>query len=53
MKKVIKHKSELSQQEITYTVNKKLNKLKAEELASPMLEEINELLRKLKMPLPK
>ena len=53
MKKVIKHKSELSGQEITFTVNEKLNKLKGKVLAPKKLADANKLLRKLKTPLPK
>ena len=53
MKRVIKHKSESSKQEITYTVDENLNKLKGKILAPKKLEEANELLRKLKTPLPK
>jgi len=53
MKKVIKHKSELFGQEITFTVNEKLNKLKGKVLAPKKLADANKLLRKLKTPLPK
>jgi hypothetical protein len=53
MKKVIKVKSDLFQQETTYTVSKELNKLKGKNLAPKKLEEANKLLRKLKTPLPK
>ncbi len=53
MKKLIKVKSDLFQQETTYTVSKELNKLKGKNLAPKKLEEANKLLRKLKTPLPK
>jgi len=53
MKRVIKHKSELFDKEITFTVNEKLNKLKGRVLAPKKLAEANKLLRKLKTPLPK
>jgi hypothetical protein len=52
MKKVIKHKSELFGQEITFTVNKNLNKLKGKVLAPKKLADANKLLRNLKTPLP-
>ena len=53
MKKSIKNKSDLIPQEITYTVSADLNKLKGKNLAPKKLKEANELLRKLKTPLPK
>ena len=53
MKKVIKHKSELFKQEITFTVNEKLNKLDGKVLAPKKLANANKLLRQLKTPLPK
>jgi hypothetical protein len=53
MKKVIKFKSDLFKQEITFTVSEDLNKLKGKVLAPKKLAEANELLRKLKTPLPK
>lgn len=53
MKKVIKHKSELVGQEITFTVSENLNKLKGKILAPKKLADANKLLRKLKTPLPK
>jgi len=53
MKKVIKHKSEFSQQEITFTITEKLSKLEGKILAPKKLAEANRLLRKLKTPLPK
>ena len=53
MKKVIKHKSELFGREVTFTIDEKLNKLKGKILAPKKLAEANELLRKLKTPLPK
>jgi hypothetical protein len=52
MKKGFKYKSEVSGQEITFTVSEKLNKLKGKVLAPTKLAEANELLRKLKTPLP-
>lgn len=53
MKKVIKYKSTFSGQEITLTIDESLNKLKGKVLAPKKLAEANELLRKLKSPLPK
>jgi hypothetical protein len=53
MKKVIKYKSTFSGQEITLTIDEKLNGLKDKVLAPKKLEEANKLLRKLKSPLPK
>ena len=53
MKKVVKHKSVLFKKEITYVVDEKLNELKGKILAPKKLAEANELLRKLKTPLPK
>jgi hypothetical protein len=53
MKQVIKYKSELSGQEMTFTVSEKLNKLKGKVLAPKKLADANKLLRKLKTPLPK
>jgi hypothetical protein len=53
MKKIIKQKSDLFKKEITYTVDGNLNKLKGKVLAPKKLAEANELLKKLKTPLPK
>jgi hypothetical protein len=53
MKKVIKHKSAPRPQEITYTVDENLNKLKGKNLAPKKLEEANQQLGKLKTPLPR
>lgn len=53
MKKVYKTKSSLFNQEVTYTVDENLNKLKGKILAPKKLEEANRLLRNLKTPLPK
>jgi len=53
MKRAIKHKSEMTEKEITFTVSEKLNKLKGKVLAPKKLAEANKLLRKLKTPLPK
>jgi hypothetical protein len=53
MKRVIKHKSASARKEITYVVDEKLNRLKGKILAPKKLAEANELLRKLKTPLPK
>ena len=53
MKRVTKYKSELTGQEITFTVSEKLNKLKGKAHAPKKLAEVNELLRNLKTPLPK
>jgi hypothetical protein len=52
MEKVIKHKSDLFNQEITFTVSEDLNRLKGKNLAPKSLAGANELLRKLKGPLP-
>jgi hypothetical protein len=53
MKKETKYKGGLFDQKITYTVDENLNKLKGKNLAPKKLAEVNELLRKLKTPLPK
>jgi hypothetical protein len=53
MKKVFKYKSDLFNQEATFTLSEKLNKLKGKVLAPKKLEEANKLLRNLKTPLPK
>ena len=53
MKRSSKFKSELTGQEITFTVSEKLTKLKGKVLAPKKLEEANKLLRELKTPLPK
>lgn len=53
MKKVIKHTSWVSGQEVTYTVSEELSKLNGKVDAPKKLAEVNELLRKLKTPLPK
>ena len=53
MKKIIKHKSDLSKKEITFIVDENLNKLKGKVLAPKKLADANNLLRKLKTPLPK
>lgn len=53
MKRAIKYKSELTGQEMTFTVSEKLNKLKGKVLAPQKLSEANKLLRKMKAPLPK
>lgn len=52
MKKVIKYKNLLTKQVITFTVDEELNKLKGKNLAPRQLERANELLSKLKTPLP-
>lgn len=51
-KKVIKVKSEISQKEITLTVDEKLNMLKGKILAPKKLEEANKALKKLEGKLP-
>jgi len=53
MKQAMKHKSDLTGREITFTVSGKLNKLKGKVLAPKKLADANNLLRKLKAPLPK
>lgn len=52
MKKIIKHKSEIFKQDISLTVDEKLEKLKGKVLAPKKLDDANRLLRKLKSPLP-
>jgi hypothetical protein len=51
--KVIKYKSSLSKEEITFTIDENLNKLKGRELAPKKLAEANRILGKLKSPLPR
>lgn len=51
--KKIKNAKEFFEQEITYTVSEELNKLKGKNLAPKKLEAANEILRKIKTPLPK
>ena len=53
MKRITKYKSELTGVEITFTVSEKLNRLKGKVQAPKQLAAANELLRKLKTPLPK
>jgi hypothetical protein len=53
MKRSTKYKSELTGQEVTFTVSEKLNKLKGKVLAPKKLAEANKTLRELKTPLPK
>ncbi|MBO9204522.1 MULTISPECIES: hypothetical protein [Niastella] len=53
MKKSFQKKSDLFNQVFTYTIDENLNKLKGKVLAPKKLAEANELLRKLKTPLPK
>lgn len=52
MKNVIKYKESLSKQQMTFTVNEVLNKLKGKVLAPKKLADANKLLRKLKSSLP-
>jgi hypothetical protein len=52
MKKEIKNKKDLFRQD-TYPVTKSLNKLDPRDLAPEKMAHANELLRKLKTPLPK
>ncbi|MEP7259009.1 MAG: hypothetical protein ABI687_11480 [Flavitalea sp.] len=52
MKKVVKYKSALSKKELTFTIDENLNKLKGKSLAPKKLAEANDLLAKLKSPLP-
>ena len=52
-KKALKYKSDLFQQEITLTVDEKLNKLKGKILAPKKLAAANKSLRRLKDSLPK
>lgn len=49
-KNVIKFTSELSQKEITLTIDENLNKLKGKVLAPKKLEKANEDLKGLKLP---
>jgi hypothetical protein len=51
--KIIKHKSDLFNQEVTLTIDENLNKLKGKVLAPKKLEAANKSLRKLKHILPK
>jgi hypothetical protein len=53
MEKIIKIKSDLFQQETTYIICEKLSEFKDKNLVNSKVEEANELLRNLKMPLPK
>lgn len=53
MKKVYKYKSEFFKQVMTFTVDENLNKFKGKVLNPKKLEEVNQLLRNLKTPLPK
>jgi hypothetical protein len=53
MEKVLRIKSDLFDQKVTYTYNKQLDKLKGQVLAPKKLEEANRMLRNLKTPLPK
>ena len=53
MSKILKYKSDLFQQEITLTVDEKLNKLKGKILAPKKLAAANKSLRRLKDSLPK
>ena len=53
MKKVIKHISWISGQEVTYTFSGKPSKGVEDPYVAKKLEEANKLLRKLKTPLPK
>ncbi len=52
MKKVTKSNSFWGQQEITYTIDENLDKLKGRVLAPKKLAEANRLLKNLKSPLP-
>ncbi len=52
MKKVMKYKGAFSKQQMTFTVDEKLNKLKGKVLAPKKLADANKLLRKIKSPLP-
>lgn len=53
MKRSTKFKSDLLNQEVTFTVSEKLNKLKGKVLAPKKLAEANKALRELKTPLSK
>ena len=53
MEKVIKFKSELTGQEITFTVSEELSKLNGKVDAPKKLEKANKTLRQLITPLPK
>jgi hypothetical protein len=53
MKRTMKYKSELTEDEIPFTVSEKLNRLKGNVQAPKELAAANELLRKLKTPLSK
>jgi len=53
MKKIIKYKSDLFKQEITLTIDPKLDRLKGKVPFPQKQEKANEMLRNLKTPLPK
>lgn len=53
MKKVIKSKSYLTNEEVTITIDEELNKLKGKVLFPKKLAVANEILRNTKSPLPK
>ena len=51
--KIVKHKSDFFQQEVTLTVDENLNRLKGKVLAPKKLAAANRALKKLKGALPK
>ncbi len=51
--KITKYNNELTGQEITLTVKEKLNNIDIQKAAPQKQAEVNEILRKLKTPLPK
>ena len=53
MKKVIKYQSELFLEEVTFIVDKNLKSSKNSPFAIKKLKEANDLMRNVKMPLPK
>lgn len=53
MKKPFRIKRSLFKQEMNYTISEELNKLKGKVFAPKKLAEANEMLSKLKTPLPK
>jgi hypothetical protein len=53
MKKVIKYQSELFQEEVTFIVDKSLKSSKNSPFVIKKREKANDLMRNVKMPLPK
>ena len=51
MNKVIKYNNTFSGQEITFTIDEKMNELKGKNLAPKKLDQANKMFRKLKHPI--